>query len=261
MRMVALGVIHSPDLRTVLQRFTEFSALVPGCPRFGTEMTADATRVSVDVAEVDDPVHLVTDLLVVVAHRLPGWMIGTRIPLRSVELPYERPAEIADYGAVFGRLPTFSAGAAAITFDSALLDSPVIRDEAELLSYVRRSPSDLFAVRDYGSTTADRVRKILEQGLRGTWPGPEEIAARLAISAQHLRRLLREEGTSATQVKEDILRDAAIESLAQGKESVDDLAARLGFSEASAFRRAFRRWTGSPPGAYRMAGDESAPVP
>jgi len=257
-RMVALGVIHAADLRTALTRLCEFTALVPGCPRFTAEMTDATTRLSFDASELDDPVHLVTDLLMAAAHRLPGWMIGTRIPLRSVELPYPRPAEIDDYPAVFGRMPTFGADAAAITFDSTLLDSPIIRNEAELLEYVRRSPSDLFAVRDYGSTMADRVRKILEQGLRGTWPGADEVAARLAISAQHLRRLLREEGTSVSLLKEDLLRDAAIESLARGEESIDDLAARLGFSEASAFRRAFRRWTGSPPGAYRMAGEEPA---
>ncbi|CNG70621.1 HTH-type transcriptional regulator [Mycobacterium tuberculosis] len=108
-----------------------------------------------------------------------------------------------------------------------------------------------FATRDYGSSTADQVRRILARGLSGHWPVPDDIAARLNMSTQHLRRLLRAEHTSIGQLKEHLLREAAVASLARGEESVEELARRLGFSEASAFRRAFRRWTGQPPGAYR----------
>ena len=71
------------------------------------------------------------------------------------------------------------------------------------------------------------------------------------MSVHHLRRLLREEDTTVSDLRRDLMRDTAINSLVIGKESIDELSARLGFSEPSAFRRAFRRWTGMPPGAYR----------
>ena len=72
----------------------------------------------------------------------------------------------------------------------------------------------------------------------------------LSVSAAHLRRLLRQEGTSVNQIREEVLRDAAISGLSRG-DSVDDISGRLGFSEPSSFRRAFKRWTGQTPGAYR----------
>lgn len=74
----------------------------------------------------------------------------------------------------------------------------------------------------------------------------------LSISVPHLRRLLRQEGTSLNQLREEVLRDAAVAGLRRG-ETVEDLSARLGFSEPSAFRRAFKRWTGSTPSSYRGA--------
>jgi AraC-like DNA-binding protein len=83
----------------------------------------------------------------------------------------------------------------------------------------------------------------------------DDVAKRLAVSAQHLRRLLRDEGTSFREIKEEILRDEAIASLVRGGETVEELSDRLGFSEPSAFRRAFRRWTGNPPGSYRAGAD------
>jgi AraC-like DNA-binding protein len=187
---------------------------------------------------------------------VPSWLIGRRVALRTLELPYPMPPYAADYHVIFGRMPTFDTGRAAFSFDSALLAAPVIRNEADLGRYLRSSPMDFYAIRDHGSTPADQVRRTLERGLTGAWPTPEEIAARLSVSAQHLRRLLREQDTSLSQIKEEILRDAAIASLVHGDEPVDQLAARLGFSEASAFRRAFRRWTGSPPGAYRQSADQ-----
>lgn len=54
-----------------------------------------------------------------------------------------------------------------------------------------------------------------------------------------------------TQIREELLRDEAIASLVRGEESIEALSNRLGFSEPSAFRRAFRRWTGNPPRAYQ----------
>jgi AraC-like DNA-binding protein len=147
----------------------------------------------------------------------------------------------------------------ALVLDRALLDAPVIRDEADLDRFLRDSPQVWYLTRDHGSTTADQVRKILERGLTGTWPTPEEVAAKLAFSAQHLRRLLREENTSMTEIKEEILRDAAIASLARGEESVEDLSTRLGFSESRAFRRAFNRWTGVAPSAYRGEAPSEQP--
>ncbi|RZQ63908.1 AraC family transcriptional regulator [Amycolatopsis suaedae] len=253
LKYVALSLVHAPDLREVGIRASG-ATKVTGVPRIRVEYGADTSRLTMDVSELDDPEHLGTELLLALAHRLMGWLIGKRIPLRALELPYPAPRHASDYDKIFGRMATFDAGRAAFAFGSALLESPVIRDECDLAAFLKDQPGVWYATRDYGSTTADQVRRIVEYGLRGQWPTPAEIAARMNVSVQHLRRLLRDQETSVSEIKEEILRDAAIASLVRGEESVNDLAARLGFSEASAFRRAFRRWTGSPPGAYRAGG-------
>jgi AraC-like DNA-binding protein len=264
-RLLSLALIHSPDLHTALRRFDEFTDVMPNVPSLTVTTGPDSTRLRLDVDVLDDPEHLVIDLTLAVCHRFTSWLIGKRIKLSSVELPYSAPPEAADYDRVFGTMPTFDSAGAALSFDSALLAAPVVRTEQDLVDYLNNSPGDLLSRRDYGSTMADQVRRILEYALNATtagaattrapvpppWPTPEEVAMRLVLSVQHLRRKLREEGTSMSQIREEILRDAAIASLARGQEPVTELAARLGFSEPSAFRRAFRRWTGSPPGSYR----------
>lgn len=255
-RLIARSIIGSPDLRTVLKRMVDAVRALPNIPQLRYDIGDETTRVTIDVSRLDDPEHLGIDLLTALVHRVTGWLIGKRIPLRELEFPYPEPPFATEYTKVYGRIPTFDAETVAFAFDTTLLDAPVVRDDDDLRHFLGDQPNTWYTTRDYGSTPADQVRAILERGLKGDWPTPEEVAAKLNVSAQHLRRLLREQDTSITDIKEEILRDAAIESLVHGEESVDGLAARLGFSEASAFRRAFRRWTGSPPGAYRSGGEE-----
>ncbi|MBN9747864.1 AraC family transcriptional regulator [Amycolatopsis sp. A1MSW2902] len=251
LKFVTLAVIHAEDLRAVGIRVAGATKVLAGVPRLKVAYGDSTARVELDVSKLDDPEHLGTELMLALVHRLLGWLAGKRIPLRALEFPYPSPPHAADYDKIFGCPAVFDAPVAAFEFDSALLDSPVVRSERDLEAFLGDQPGIWYATRDYGSTVADQVRKILEHGLRGQWPTAEQIAARCNVSVQHLRRLLREQDTSISEIKEEILRDAAIASLVRGEEPVDELAARLGFSEASAFRRAFRRWTGSPPGAYR----------
>jgi AraC-like DNA-binding protein len=247
-RMISLGLIHSPDLRTALRRFVEFSRLATGFAATDLVDDGHTTRLMLDPTGQTLTDQLLIDILTAVSHRFAGWLIGEQIPLTSVQMPYPSPVHADEYQLIYGITPTFDAATAAFTFDSKYLDAPVIRSEDELFEFIRNSPTDLLFRRDYQPTAASRVRKILERGDRAN---AEEVARRLAVSPQHLRRLLREDGTSFRQIREDILRDAAITSLVRGTETVENLSDRLGFSEPSAFRRAFRRWTGSSPGSYR----------
>lgn len=255
-RLVARSLLSAPNAREMLVRMDQASKVLPNLPRLTAELSEKQATLVVDASRLDDPEHLATDTLVAFIHRTIGWAIGRRVPLERMEVPYAAPPFLRYYESTFGILPEFGAVRLAFTFDAALLDAPILRGDADLDVWIAESPINYFSTRDYGSSVADQVRRVLEQGLRGEWPTPEEIASRLSVSVHHVRRLLREEETSMTQIREDILRDAAINSLVAGKESVEDLSARLGFSEASAFRRAFRRWTGVPPGAYREGAGE-----
>jgi AraC-like DNA-binding protein len=252
------SVIHVPDLGSALSRLADGSRILPGLPT--AEPIVDGTTVSIriDTSAFDDPDHLLAELVAILTHRVLSWMAGSRIPLHAVSLPWPSPEQPADYDDLFGCAPTFDAPHLAIAFDAATLKAPVVQDEPSLAEFLGDQPRVWFAQRDWGATPADQVRTMLAQGLNGNGPSSDEIAGRLSISTQHLRRVLRQHGTSLGELKQEVLRDAAITSLQSRDEPVDQLARRLGFSEASAFRRAFRRWTGKPPSAFRGARRASA---
>jgi AraC-like DNA-binding protein len=79
------------------------------------------------------------------------------------------------------------------------------------------------------------------------------VAHRLHSSPQTLRRHLREEGSSFQELKDHLRRDLAIYHLGRDELSIQAITEQLGFSEPSAFHRAFKKWTGLTPGAYRAA--------
>ena len=253
-RMMSLAVIHSPDLATALRRLVDFVEIGMGFQ--GVEMEDDGTevRLSFDPGTDQPTSQQIAAIFMAVFHRFAGWLISQEITLISAELPGARPVAPVDYALVYGVAPSFGERSAVITFPTRYLSLPPIRDEAALDQLLRSSPHALLFRRAYHPTATSRVRRILERSDRPGAVSVESAASLLSVSDQHLRRMLRDEGSSFRQLKEDVLRDEAVAGLVRGQETVDALARRLGFSEPSAFRRAFRRWTGSPPSTYRAGG-------
>jgi len=253
-RMITLGVIHTPDLGTALTRLAEFIGIATGIQATLTrDEAATVARYEVDHGHATHVDAIVVDIGLGVIHRFASWLIKQQIRLQSLELAHPVTPYADDYPTMFGTYPSFDAVRSALVFDDKYLRLPIVRSEAELRQFIRDSPADIFTRREYVTTTSQRVRQILERNEPGAFLTADKVAARLALSTQHLRRLLNEEGSSFRAIQEQILRDRAIESLARGDETIEALARRLGYSEPSAFRRAFRRWTGAPPGTYIAA--------
>ncbi|MHB8822908.1 MAG: helix-turn-helix transcriptional regulator, partial [Pseudomonadaceae bacterium] len=81
----------------------------------------------------------------------------------------------------------------------------------------------------------------------------QQIANRLQLPSWTLRRKLHEEGTRYRDILNDTRRDLAMAYIRDTDSAFGEIAWLLGFSSAEAFQRAFRRWTGQTPGAYRRA--------
>ncbi len=97
----------------------------------------------------------------------------------------------------------------------------------------------------------DKVRGRLCAGLGREAPTLSDVAAQLRMSARTLRRHIQAEGTTFQQLADETRFAQAKRQLAQGDRALASIAADLGFSEPSAFHRAFRRWAGVTPQAFR----------
>jgi len=97
------------------------------------------------------------------------------------------------------------------------------------------------------------TRRVVHELTRtpGRFPEIEAVAATLCMTSRTLRRKLDAEGTSYSQLLDDVRRSLAQDYLRTPMLSTDEIAAALGFGDVASFRRAFKRWTGRSPGESR----------
>jgi AraC-like DNA-binding protein len=203
---------------------------------------------------IEDPAarRFADETFLVMVHGLACWLAGRRIPLLSAEFAYPRPDHAGEYAAMYSQRLGFDAPRTAIRFDARLLGLPVVQRPETLKVFLRTAPQSVFLkYKNEGSMTA-RLRRRLRRCIgQDEWPVLQSVASEFNMSPTTLRRRLEAELTSYQAVKDDVRRDAAIHDLCSTGLSVADIGARVGFQESSAFRRAFKTWSGVRPGEYR----------
>ncbi|WP_263146444.1 AraC family transcriptional regulator [Pseudomonas sp. RIT-PI-AD] len=247
--MMCHALIHCRNLEKALLRGIQFQALFPRALLLELVREGDHACLRVEHSPATDPEHFLLESLLTLWHRLASWLIGERIRLDSAHFAYPEPAHAAEYRLLFPCPRHFASAQCALRFPARYLAMPLLQDERSLKRFLARAPADLLARPDAGDGFAVRIRRLLGRDCRH-WPDLEGVARHLHVSPQTLRRHLREEGCSFQRLKDQLRRDLAIELL-EREPSIPAIAERLGFSEASAFHRAFKKWTGVPPGTYR----------
>ena len=183
---------------------------------------------------------------------LASWLAARRIPLSSVDYRGPPPPHAAETARAFQARLRHGQPHFGLTFEARWLQLPMVQNAQSLREFLQQAPANLLVkYRDKASVT-ERIRRLLRSHLRGEMPSLDEVGSVLGLTPPTLRRRLREEGQGFQSLKDHLRRDAAIEYLARPDMTLLDIADQLGFSEASTFHRAFKKWTGVAPGEYRQ---------
>jgi AraC-like DNA-binding protein len=195
------------------------------------------------------PVECMLAVLLSACRRTTGQALR---PL-AVSFQHEAPAELDAHRRAFGVEPAFGQGHSELSFAGEVLDLPAASPDPQMVCAAERHLRRLIEQLPRDDAFATRARGALLEELRRGEPTLDRLAARLRMSERTLQRRLSSEGTSLQALLDDLRRDLSLRHLAESSESIAEIAFVLGFSEVSAFHRAFKRWTGSTPGAYRQA--------
>lgn len=169
----------------------------------------------------------------------------------QVDLAYPESDGLAHrYAAAFGSRVRFGQKECAVHFKAALLDARLASHDPVGYMAARTRAEAALASRRARTDVAQRVRQWL-LGALPRLPAVQETAEHLGLSERSLRRQLSALGVTHEELVQECQRLTAERLLAEGTLSLTRIADAVGFSSASSFHRAFRRWTGVTPLAWR----------
>ena len=179
-------------------------------------------------------------------------MTGAAVEALTIELQHQPHGPPDEYLRRFGRVPSFGGATNAWSFDRRVLDRPMPQADPGLVRFFDRylHQRQHRAPAANGLPLRERVRRLLCEALPEGPVSLEAVAARLPMSARTLQRRLAVEGTSHAEVLDQLRRERATVYLSMDL-PIAEVSYLLGYAEPAVFHRAFKRWTGTTPQAFR----------
>jgi AraC-like DNA-binding protein len=195
--------------------------------------------------EPRQPIESTFSALMTATRQLTGNVLQTD----AVWFQHPCPEDDAEHQRIFQTTVKFSKPVNRIIFPTICLDWSVRSANPNLLLVFELHAATMLKAQS--QSYAQKVMQTITQHLQGDVPNIEAIARSLVTSVRQLQRELQAENTSYQQLLEETRKNLAIQYFKNPETSIHDVAFLLGFSEPSAFHRAFKRWTGKTPRSYR----------
>jgi AraC-like DNA-binding protein len=251
--LVGYTMAFSRTVGAALTRLARYDRIVSDALVVHLDETDEATWVRVDAHRAMHALRPAADARLAGLLSVCREIAATPIAPLAVQLPYRRPADVQDYEKFFRAPLEFGAPATAILLGKNDLLRPVTAGDEALSGYLDRLAEQVLSSLGAERTIHDRVRRVLWSELSDGVLDLDRVARLLGMSARTLQRRLRREGTTFAAVLARLRKDMAGPLLRDGQLAVSEVAFLLGYEDPSSFQRAFRRWSGCSPRAFRSA--------
>jgi AraC-like DNA-binding protein len=237
----------SATLRDALALYQRFYGFINESVKISLQFRDGDVLVQYRISEPEH--YCVPDMertLAVAVHRARTH-ISPVIHLSHVAFQHGVPSYRDCYAACFPCEIRFGQRHCAIAFPEQYLDH-LLPERSSSLNHLLLQ--QLESVLDRTNRLELRVRGLIHEHLEDGRGSSDDIARYLCISRHTLYRRLKQEGLSFHQLLDEVRREKALAMITNSKLALSEIALKLGFSEQSAFSRAFKRWTGTSPGKY-----------
>lgn len=181
--------------------------------------------------------------------------IGMHDVALAVAFRHEEPADTREHARIFAAPVTFGAPVTRVSFSAAILARPLLGADDILASLLLPLVEEAHrAVPSSDDDIVERTRIATRETLTDSRGSLRAVARELATSPRSLQRALAAHGTSFQAILDDVRRELALAYVADESRAFEEIAALVGFSQPSAFYRAFKRWTDLTPKAWRERG-------
>lgn len=245
------AILSSRSLRQAASLLIQYSPLQGHKGRIQLSFAGENAVLSfVPPFEVEGAPHFLVELFFAGVLAALRQLIGPLPPECRVELSYEPIMPEETYRHYFGVNVSFNHPLDRFIGPNDRVDRPLPAANIPVAEMYRRQCEKLLRDMNAADGLAGELRRMI-LGARGRFPGMSEAANRLNMSERTLRRRLADEGVSYRSIVDDVRGYLAREYLRDTPLSVADVASLLGFDDTANFRRAFRKWYGTSPSAFR----------
>lgn len=178
-----------------------------------------------------------------------------------IEMAHPEPDYASEYRRLLGGDIRFDATVTRVAFDNRHLSHPIPRRNPYIYSAVLRQVNSVLSRWQPQKSFSRKVRRMISRQMSTDRINADTLAQQCHMSRQTLYRRLKKEGISFHDMVESVRKDKALRYVAGNQFALGEIAFLLGFSELSAFSRAFKRWTGMAPAHYRAQHQHQEPPP
>jgi len=251
----ALGYawLASHNLREAFNRLLRYIRILSEIPFFKLEEDSNRFTFMYDVEFLDMVIPAQVDLGMATAIHMCRLNYGEDLKPKAVTFVHAEPPCAEEYFALFKAPVQFSAARDSMTFFLEDVDKHLSGANPQLARLNDQVMIEYLGKLDKDDVI-DRVRAVMIDMLPSGGVTDEKVAAQLNMSGRSLQRRLKEAGTTFRTLIEGVRRDLASTYVRDSGVELVEIAFLMGFSDQSAFSRAFKRWTGHTPSEFRMSG-------
>jgi AraC-like DNA-binding protein len=250
---VSLAWFASCTLREALRRLTRFHRVINAGISIRLLESPDRIELEIHPVVPGTIAPEAIDGFCAVTMRFCRMLLDEDYRAQLAELQRPDPGRPLDYQRALGVVPSFDAERNALTLSTARLDESLPAGDPELAGHLDAIAERELAHLDDPGLTAT-IQGCVEALLPTGRPSLDMVARLVDRSTRSLQRALRQEGTSFKELVEAGQRNQAMRYIRETDYPLSAIALAVGFSDQSNFNRAFRRWTGLSPGAWRDTG-------
>lgn len=243
-------LLSCPNVGAALQRWQHYERLVHNLTPL--QMQAIGRSLVIEWPTSNDIVYAMLDEIALTAQvQFVRNITGLRVNPERVCFRHTAPADTRPHEDFFGCPVWFGQAYMSIQLPLTVVDLPLAQADAALLSMMERQAALLLAQLKDSNNLVSLVRACIARQAREGDLSIENVAESLNQSSRTLHRHLASEGWNFRKLRNDTRRKLAESYLRDPALTLAEIAWLLGYSEQSAFTRAFRQWTGVAPGSWK----------
>jgi AraC-like DNA-binding protein len=250
--VVGYAMLHSSNLGGALERLARYGKIFTQRADLSLEPAGAVWRLSQHRPPLYRTVRQVADGRTASILSVCRQITDREVNPTLVSLPYDRPVAVEAHRQMFRSDLRFGEPTWSIEFRASDLKLPLIAADETLAGYLDEVASLRLEELPKDESFTDKLRRIVWAHLSEGQPSVARVASELAVSGRTLQRRLREEGHSFAEVVETLRKQKAEALLQDRSLAIYEVGYLLGYSDSTAFYRAFRRWHGTSPREYRQ---------